>query len=127
MKPMLDISKIKTGGTVAWVTILDVFRVQFTHIAQDEYDALRESCKTGEATNGELVRTLDEMAFRHKLAERVTVGWEGIADGDSPYLCTPENIRYISDKMTEFRLALFDKPLSLGLMLAAEREEKKKG
>ena len=123
---MLDVSKIKTGGTRAWVPIVDEFRAQFTHISQDEYDALRESCKIKEEKDGKLVGTLDEDLFRHELAARVTVAWEGIADGDAPYLCTPENINYISDKVTEFRVALFGKPLSLAAMLDAAREQQKK-
>lgn len=123
---MLDISKLKTGGTRVWVTIVDEFRAQFTHISQDEYEDIKKSCQISEEKDGKLETSTDETAFRHKLAERVTVNWEGIADGDVPYLCTPENVRYISDKVTEFRLALFDKPLSLNRMLAAEREAQKK-
>lgn len=123
---MFDISKIKTGGTRAWVPILDEFRVQFTHISQDDYDALRKTCQISEEIAGKLVPSIDETAFRHKLAELVTVGWDGIGDGDNQYPCTPENIRYISDKITEFRSALWSKPLSLAMMLAAEREEQKK-
>ncbi|MDD2310798.1 MAG: hypothetical protein PHH91_14580 [Desulfuromonadaceae bacterium] len=123
---MLDISKVETGGTRVWVPILEGFRAQFTHIAQDEYDALRKSCQVLEEKDGKLEGPVDETAFRHKLAMRVTTAWEGIGDGDAPYPCTPDNIKYISDKVTEYRLALFSKPLSLTLMLAAEREEQKK-
>ena len=123
---MLDVSKLKTGGTRAWVSIVDEFRVQFTHISQDEYEALKESCQVREEKDGQLTKELDETEFRHKLAERVTTNWDGLVDGDDPYPCVPDNIHFISDKVTEYRIALFDKPLSLTRMLEAEREEQKK-
>lgn len=87
--------KIDRSGTYRWQVPVQMigdngestegsFTAIFRRIPQSEMDGLvRED---GQAA-------MSDADFVHK----VLAGWEGLQDGDEPYLCTPENMAALMD------------------------------
>lgn len=114
----MDVSRIKNKNLVVWLPLMDGVEVQCRFISQSQFDVIdNESTVNGKRS---------DKLFRSKLANAVVADWKGIVDGDAEFACTPENIDYLVEESTEFRLLVMDTPLSLSKMMAAERETEKK-
>lgn len=114
----MDVSRIKNKNLIVWLPLIEGVEVQCRFISQREFDAIDAESTVNGKRNDKL--------FRSKLARAVVTGWRGIVDGDAEFACTPENIDYLVEESTEFRLLVMDIPLSLSKMMAAEREAEKK-
>lgn len=117
----MDVSRLKKKNLTAWLPLGDDEDVQILcrHISQREFDDLDEA-----ATDKKGVR--DNNKFRSSLAQAVVKDWTGIDDDGADFPPTPENIDYLMAESTTFRLLVMDAPLSMGKMLVAEKEAKRK-
>lgn len=117
----MDVSRLKKKNLTAWLPLGDDDTVQILcrHISQSEFDEIDAS-----ATDKKGVR--DNSKFRTSLAQAVVKDWSGIDDDGAEFPPTPENIDYLMNESTSFRLLVMDAPLSMGKMLAAEKEAKRK-
>lgn len=102
---------------------MDDVEVLCRHIPQDEYDTiLKQAVKTTFNPKNHLRQEeRDDQKFNSLLARAVVLDWRGMDDAGQPFPCTPENIDYLMEKLTEFRLLVIGTPLSFERMLAAER------
>jgi len=119
----MDISRISKKQIQVWLPLMDGVEVLCRHLAQDEYDAiLKQSVKTTFNPKTHLKQEeRDEQRFNSLLARAVVLDWQGLDDAGQPFPCSPENIDYLMEKLTEFRLLVIGTPLSFERMLAAER------
>lgn len=131
----MDIARLKKGALVVWLPIFDDIEVQCAHIPQSEYDEISAEAVEIKFDPKSHRRTevRDDKKFRSLLGRRVVKAWRGkpgkngedggpgFTDGDQPFPCTPENIDYLMEESTEFRLLVMDAPLSLEKMLATEK------
>uniref|UniRef100_A0A831U061 Uncharacterized protein n=1 Tax=Geobacter metallireducens TaxID=28232 RepID=A0A831U061_GEOME len=124
----MDIRRLKNNDLKVWLPMMDGVEVLARHVTQREFDAI--SRQATEVRSDPVTRTRreerDEQQFRSLLARAVVLDWRGISDGEAPFPCTPENIDYLVEECTEFRLLVMDAPLSLERMLAAEKEAERK-
>ena len=115
----MDVSRLKKKNLTAWLPLMDEVKVKCRHISQSEFDAISEAAADRKGKK-------DDKKFRSDLARKVVVDWDGIDDEGEDFPCTPENIDYLMEECTEFRLLVLDVPLSLERMLAAERDAERK-
>lgn len=114
----MDVSRIKKKNLIVWLPLIEGVEVQCRFISQSEFDGI----DADSTINGKR----DDKLFRSKLARAVVTGWRGIVDEGAEFDCTPENIDYLMEESTEFRLLIMDAPLSISKMLTAEREAERK-
>jgi hypothetical protein len=124
----MDISRLKKKNLKVWLFLMEGVEVCCRHIAQSEFDAIDKAAVETriDPKTRRKVESRDEKAFRSALARAVVQDWRGIKEGDQDYPCTPENIDYLMEDCTEFRLLVLDAPLSMEKMLAAEKGETEK-
>jgi len=117
----MDVSRLKKKDLKAWLPLDDDGDVEILcrHISQSEFDAIDEAATDKKGTR-------DNNKFRSDLAKAVVQDWRGIDDDGADYPCTPDNIDYLMEESTSFRLLIMDAPLSMKKMLAAEREDIRK-
>lgn len=125
----MDIARLKKKDLIVWLPLFEDIEVQCVHISQSEFDAISAAAVEIKFDPKSHKRTevRDEKKFRSTLAQRVVRAWRGkdggpgFVDGDQPFPCTPENIDYLMEESTDFRLLIMDAPLSLEKMLAIEK------
>ena len=109
----MDVSRLRKKDIKAWLPIDDDVSVLCKYVGQTEFDAISDSADK----NGKR----DEKKFRSDLAQAVVQDWKGLEDEGQPFPCTPENISWLMEESTDFRLLIMDAPLSMKKMLAAEK------
>lgn len=130
----MDIARLKKRNLVVWLPLFEDIEVECVHISQSEFDAISaEAIEIKfDPKSHRKIESRDEKKFRSLLAQRVVRGWRGkdggpgFVDGDQPFPCNPENIDYLMEESTEFRLLVMDAPLSLEKMLATEKASTEK-
>lgn len=120
----MDIAKLKTNSPQVWLPLVDGVEVLCRHLSQRAFDAISKDCRSIKIDPLTQAKTeeINEPKFRTLLARAVVVDWRGLEEDGAPWPCTPENIDYLMEECTEFRLLVRGAPLSLGRMLAAEKE-----
>lgn len=120
----MDIRRLRNNDLKVWLPLLDEAEVLVRHIPQREYDEILARCRAVRFNPKTHRREeeIDDAKFRSELARAAVCDWRNLVDGDEPYPCTAENIDYLVQECTEFRLLVMDAPLSLEKMLAAEKE-----
>lgn len=120
----MDIGKLKRNSLQVWLPLIEGVEVLCRHLSQSAFDAITRDCKTIKLNPATQVKTeeIDEAKFRSAMARAVVVDWRGLEEDGAPWPCTPKNIDYLMEECTEFRLLVRGAPLSLGRMLAAEKE-----
>lgn len=121
----MDISRLKKKNLRVWLPMMDGVEVLCCHLSQPDFDAISAACITTKFDNRthRRLEERDDKKFRAELGKAIVEDWRGIDDEGKPYPCTPENVVYLMEECTEFRLLVMDAPLSLERMLAAEKEE----
>lgn len=114
----MNVARLKRKDLTAWLPLMDEVTIKCRHISQSEFDAISEAADRGGKR--------DEKKFRSALARAVVQDWQGIDEDGQPFACTPENIDWLMEESTEFRLLVMDAPLSLKKMLTAEQEAERK-
>lgn len=124
----MDISRLKKKDLKVWLTLLDGVEVLCQHLSQSDYDRISERCTTTRIENRTYrrIEERDDKQFRAEIAQAVVLDWRGLVDGDAPFPFTKENLLYLMEECTEFRLLVMDAPMSLEKMLAAEKAELEK-
>lgn len=124
----MDISRLKKKDLKVWLPLFDDVDVLCRHIPQGEFDAIKAAATSVrfDPRTHQRVEKLDDRRFRADLATAVVEEWRGLKDGDSDFPCTPENIEFMMQECTEFRLLVLDAPCSLDKMLSAEKAELEK-
>lgn len=119
----MDISRIKKRDLRVWLPLFEGVEVLCRHLQQRDYDALRKECSTVSfhPKTHQPVETLDEVRFRSALGRTIVEDWRGLEDDGADYPCTPENIDYLMESLTEFRLLVVGAPLSLERMIQSEK------
>lgn len=124
----MDVGRLKKKNIEVWFPYVEDAEVLCGHLSQREYDEITAACterkinrKTG---NTEIIR--DDKKFRSLLARAVVKDWRGLTDDGADFPCNPENIDYLMEESTEFRLLVQSAPMSLEQMLEAEREAVRK-
>ncbi len=117
----MDVSRLKKKNLTAWLPLDDDADVMVLcrHLTQSEFDDIDAA-----ATDGKGKR--NNKKFRKDLALAIVSDWTGISDDGAPFPPTPENIAYLMEESTSFRLLVMDAPLSMEKMLAAEKESLRK-
>lgn len=120
----MDIGKLKSNSLRVWLPLIEGADVLCRHLSQSVFDAITRDCKTVKFAplTGAKTEEMDEVKFRSLLARAVVIDWRGLEEDGQPWPCTPENIDYLMEECTEFRLLVRGAPLSLEKMLAIERE-----
>lgn len=124
----MDVRRLKNNDLKVWLPMMDGVEVLTRHVSQREFDAISKQAtavKVDPVTR-QRREERDEQKFRSLLARAVVLDWRGINDGEEAFPCTPENIDYLVEECTEFRILVMDAPLSLERMLAAEKEAERK-
>jgi hypothetical protein len=114
----MNVARLKRKDLTAWLPMMDEVEICCRHISQSQFDAISEASTKGGKR--------DEKKFRSALARAVVVDWRGLEEDGEPFACTPENVDWLMEESTEFRLLVMDAPLSLNKMLAAEQEAERK-
>lgn len=123
----MDVSRLKKRDLKVWLPMLaGDEEVLCRYLPQSEFDSISERCTVIRFRSGKKVEERDPKKFRAELAQAVVIDWKGFEDEGRPYPCTPENIAYLMEECTEFRVLVMDAPLSLERMLAAEKEDSEK-
>ncbi len=124
----MDVRRLKNNDLKVWLPMMDGVEVLARHVSQREFDAISKQAtevKVDPVTR-QRREERDEQMFRSLLARAVVLDWRGVTDGGEPFPCIPENIDYLVEECTEFRILVMDAPLSLERMLAAEKEAERK-
>lgn len=124
----MNVRRLKNHDLKVWLPLMDGVQVLARHISQREFDTITKQSTEiiVDPKTYHRREERDEQKFRSLLARAVVLDWRGIDDGDEPFPCTPENIDYLVEECTEFRIFVMDAPLSLERMLAAEKEAERK-
>lgn len=124
----MDVRRLKNNDLKVWLPMMDGVEILARHISQREFDAITKQAVEVrfDPKTRQRHEERDEQKFRSLLARAVVLDWRGINDGEEPFPCTPENIDYLVEECTEFRIFVMDAPLSLERMLAAEKEAERK-
>lgn len=124
----MDVRRLKNNDLKVWLPMMDGVEVLARHVSQREFDAISKQAtevKVDPVTR-QRREERDEQKFRSLLARAVVLDWRGVTDGEETFPCIPENIDYLVEECTEFRILVMDAPLSLERMLAAEKEAERK-
>lgn len=125
----LNVGRLKKKNLKVWLPVMDEFRILARHISQSHFEELSDKCTASKPDPKDPRKTIserDEKLFREELAVAVVEEWDGIEDDDAPFPATRENLGYLMEECTEFRMTVMDVPLSLERMLAAERAANEK-
>lgn len=126
----MDIGKFREGGFVAWLPLLpgvdDTPEILCGYLSQKEYDEAREKATAYKGEGQQRTAETDEKKMRRLISRQIVRDWRGLEDDGSPYPCTPENIDYLMEVCTEFRMLVMGAPMSLAAMLQAEKEALRK-
>lgn len=120
----MDIARLKKKDLKVWLPLTEEVEVLARYISQSAFDAVsKEATETRfNPKSHQRVEERDEAKFRQLLAKAVVEDWRGMQEDGKPYPCTPENITYLMEEWTEFRLLVMDAPLSMEKMLACEKD-----
>lgn len=117
----MNVGRLKRKDLKAWLPLDsdEEVRILCRHVSQAEFDVIDESTRDKKGVR-------DAKEFRSALANAVVEEWEGIHDDGSDFPCTKENIDYLAEESTSFRLLITGAPLSMEKMLEAEKESIRK-
>ena len=124
----MDVSRIRKKNINVWLPLFEDVEVLCQYLSQKDFDEISEQATTHrhDPKTHRRVSEQDAKQFRQLLARAVVKDWRGMEDEGKPYPCSPENIDYMMENCTEFRLLVLDAPLSLERMLTAEKEDQEK-
>lgn len=124
----MDVQRLKKRDLQVWLDLDDEVQVLCRHISQSQFDDIKAGV-TRIVYDPKLRDNRDEIdnqAFRSALGRAIVADWKGLVSGADPYPCTSENIDYLMEECTEFRLLVLGTPLSFSRMLAAEKAANEK-
>lgn len=124
----MDISRLKKKDLRVWLQMMDGVEIQCRHLSQSEFDRIvaDSTIVKFDPRSHRRVEERDDAKFRADLANAVVVDWKGIEEDGQPFPFSKENVAFLMEECTEFRMLVMDAPLSLEKMLEAEQAELKK-
>ncbi|AMV72215.1 hypothetical protein DBW_1861 [Desulfuromonas sp. DDH964] len=119
----MDVSRIKKNDLKVWLPLFDDVEILCRYLPQSAFDKIsaQTSAVKFDPKSHRSIPERDEKKFRSLLGRAVVEDWRGLTDAGEPLPCTPENIDWLMEELTEFRLLVLDAPLSLEKMVASER------
>ena len=119
----MDISRLKKDDLRVWVPLFEGVEVLCRYIPQTEFDKILAESKEIKfhPKSHQKQEVQDPKAFRSALARAVVQDWRGLKDGAADFPCTPENIDYLMEELTDFRTLVTGVPLSLEKMIEVEK------
>jgi hypothetical protein len=99
-----DVSSLMDGGKLqVTVPYNEQVNVIINHVSRERQSALmRAATKTTWDTHHQAQETFDPILFGQLLGLEAIGGWDGLVIGETPLDCTPENIKLLMRRWTDF-------------------------
>ena len=111
-----------------WVPYSDEVKVAINHVTREKYAELVEEATTISIDGRTNLRseTLDNLKLGELIGLAAIADWSGLVVGAEPFPCTPENIKVLMRKWSDFARFVASHCNNLDRLMEIEKEAKKK-
>ena len=121
----MDLTCLEQDEIKAWVPFSEDTKVQLAYITRDELKKIMREATILEVEKGKHVEREDDDLLDELMAIKAVQGWDGFTANGKPYLCTPENIKTLMKKFTEFGRFVRTESVDLSNFIEKKKAEKK--